>query len=80
MHEKTISPSVKYLTYDPNVIENHEIIQLSKAFPNVGSLSIAAENVLEHKIDFRGFKKLKEIEFIVLASDDFTGEIDDEAE
>ena len=74
----TISERVEYLDYEPNIIEQNEIEQLSHVFPNIQQITISAENVFETKLDLKGFKKLREITLIVLASNDYNGEIDDE--
>ena len=61
IQKKTISTGVEYLDYEPNVIDKHEIEQLSKCFPNITRITISAENVLETKINLKSLEKLNEI-------------------
>ena len=69
---------VKSLYFDGGILEINELRHLCKIFPNVESLRIDAENILEYKTDLTGLKNLTRLAISVSASNEFAGEVDEE--
>lgn len=55
---KSKNESLKSLYFNAMVIEEHEIVQLSRIFPNLEYLAIDAENVLTERLNLKDFKNL----------------------
>jgi hypothetical protein len=62
------------------VIEDDEIKQLCKIFPKIKTLVIAAENILETKYELQGLENLENLKLEVIASEDYTGEVNEDEE
>ncbi len=60
--------SIEYLFFDTSIIENFEIELLCKVFPSLKLIVIAAENVLETKINLKNLKNLELISLFVIPS------------
>lgn len=71
--------SIEYLFFDTSIIEKYEIELICKLFPNVKLIVLAAENVLETKINLKNLNNLELISFFVIPSKTFSGEIHDDA-
>ncbi len=78
--EKFKNLNLQNFHYYVFTIEKYEIELLCKSFPNLKTVKLEAENVLETKIDLQDLKNLEMINLKVLPSDDFEGEILDDEE
>ena len=78
--EKFKNINLQNFHYYVFTIEKYEIEILCKSFPNIKTIILEAENVLETKIDLQSLKNLEMINLKVLPSDDFEGEILDDDE
>ena len=78
MTEQSQNLSIEYLFFDTSIIEKYEIDLLCKVFPNLKLIVLAAENVLETKINLKNLKNLELISLFVIPSSTFSGEIHDE--
>ena len=70
--------NLTHLYYNTHVIDKNEIQQLAHIFPNVQTLRVDAENLLESKINLKGFTQINRIIFAVNASEEYTGEVDED--
>lgn len=57
-------------------MELNELKHLFRIFPNLESIRIDAENILEYKIDVTQLQSLKRMILCVTASQEFSGEVD----
>ena len=51
--------SIEYLFFDTSIIEKYEIELICKLFPNLKLIVLAAENVLETKINLKSLNNLE---------------------
>jgi hypothetical protein len=66
-----VNQCVKSLRYLSCTIEEMEVRQLTKIFPNIEMISFEAENVFHHNYDFKLSKNLKDLSFRWLSSDEY---------
>ena len=75
-----VGPGVKYFRYLTYEIEDYEIQQLTKVFPNTELFFVEAENVFHHNFNLKECSKLKDICLRWLSSDEFADIDSDESE